>query len=270
VPRDAYALSSKVGRLLVADERAARDQHGYVGVLPFRQVYDYTYEGTLRSIEDSLQRLGVARLDVVYVHDIDVATHGDAQPRRFRDAMDGACRALARLRDDGAIGGFGLGVNDWRVCVDALAHCDLDWLLLAGRYTLLDQTALPELLPQCVRRDVRVVVGGPFNSGILATGARPANGGVPYFNYEAAPPAIVERVAAIEAVCAAYDVPLRAAALQFPLAHPAVATVLAGARSVVEIEDNLRLSRLPIPSAFWQALRARSLVLRDVPLPAGA
>jgi D-threo-aldose 1-dehydrogenase len=267
VARDAYALSTKVGRLLVADAGAPRDQNGYVGVLPFRQVYDYTYDGTLRSIDDSLQRLGVARIDVVYVHDIDVATHGEAQPERFREAMKGACRALACLRDEGAIGGFGLGVNDWRVCMDALAQCDLDYLLLAGRYTLLDQTALPHLLPECTRRSVRVVAGGPYNSGILATGAHPADGRLPYFNYEPAPPAIIERVGAIERVCAAFGVPLRAAALQFPLAHPAVATVLAGARSAAEIDDNLHLARLTIPAAFWAALRDEQLVPADAPLP---
>jgi len=269
VPRDRYALSSKVGRLLVADASAPRDQHGYVGVLPFRQVFDYSYDGTLRSIEDSLQRLGVAALDVVYVHDIDVATHGEAQPKRFREAMDGACRALARLRDEGAIGGFGLGVNDWRVCVDALAQVDLDYLLLAGRYTLLDQSALPQLLPDCVRRRVRVVVGGPYNSGILATGARPPGGAMPYFNYEPAPAHIVARVEAIEKVCAAFAVPLRAAALQFPLAHPAVIAVLAGARSVGEIDDNLRLSRATIPAALWATLRSEDLVAAEAPLPTG-
>jgi D-threo-aldose 1-dehydrogenase len=270
VSRDAYALSSKVGRLLVPDATAPRDQHGYVGVLPFRQAFDYSYEGALRSIDDSLQRLGVSRLDVVYVHDVDVATHGDAQPQRFREAMDGACRALARLRDEGAIAGFGLGVNDWRVCVDALAHVDLDYLLLAGRYTLLDQTALPELMPQCERRGVRVVVGGPFNSGILATGAHPAGGATPYFNYEPAPPHIIARVEALERVCAAYAVPLRAAALQFPLAHPAVITVLAGARNRDEVSENLRLARASIPREFWSALRDERLVAVGAPLPLGA
>ncbi len=270
VPRHAYALSSKVGRLLIPDAGAPCNQHGYVDVLPFRQRFDYSYDGTLRSIGDTLQRLGVARLDIVYVHDVDVATHGDAQPERFREAIDGACRALARLRDEGAIAGFGLGVNDWHVCIDALAQADLDYLLLAGRYTLLDQTALPQLLPDCLRRGVRIVVGGPYNSGILATGAQPRDGSVPYFNYAPAPPAIVERVAAIEALCAAHTVPLRAAALQFPLAHPAVICVLAGARSAAQVDDNVRLAQLPIPPAFWSALRDDQLVPVEAPLPGGA
>ena len=176
----------------------------------------------------------------MFIHDVARDAHGDAQPQRFREAMDGAMPALARLKAEGAIEGFGLGVNDWQVCVDALAHADLDMLLLAGRYTLLDQTALPELLPRCVARGMRVVVGGPFNSGILATGTRPAGGGAPYFDYAPAPAAVVARAAAIENVCVAHGVALKAAALQFPRAHPAVACVLPGARSVAELDGQPR------------------------------
>jgi D-threo-aldose 1-dehydrogenase len=270
MPRSSYVLSSKVGRLLVPNEAAPCEQNGYVGVLPFVQHYDYGYDGTRRSIEDSLQRLGVARLDIVYIHDIDHATHGDAQPARFREAMNGAIPALAQLKREGTIAGYGLGVNDWQICIDALRHADLDFILLAGRYTLLDQSALPELLPECERRGVRIVLGGPYNSGILATGAHPPSGAVPYFNYAPATPDIVAHVARIEQVCAAYSVPLRAAALQFPRAHPAVATVLVGARSVSEVEQNIALSSLPIPSGFWRTLTDEGLVPRDAPLPAGA
>ena len=188
-PRGDFLLSTKVGRLLIADPDAPRNQNSYVGVLPFVQRWDYSFDGTLRSIEDSLQRLSLAAIDYAFIHDVARDAHGDAQPQRFREAMEGAIPALARLKAEGAIKGYGLGVNDWQVCVDALAHADLDILLLAGRYTLLDQTALPELLPRCVARGVRVVVGGPFNSGILASGARPAGGGAPYFDYAPAPAA---------------------------------------------------------------------------------
>jgi D-threo-aldose 1-dehydrogenase len=269
VPRDSFVLSSKVGRLLVPDDAAPADQNSYIGVLPFVQRYDYGYEGTLRSIEDSLQRLGMARIDIIYIHDIDRATHGDAQPARFREAMDGAVLALAELKRAGSIVGYGLGVNDWRVCVDALKHADLDFILLAGRYTLLDHSALPRLLPECERRGTRVVIGGPYNSGILATGAHPSNGTVPYFNYAPAHPDIVARVARIEEFCRAHSVSLRAAALQFPRAHPAVATVLVGARSASEIEENASLSRAPIPSAFWRALQTEGLLPDAAPVPAG-
>ncbi len=260
VPRDEFVLSSKVGRILTAATGAPRDQHGFVEVLPFVQHWDYSYDGTLRSIEDSLQRLGQARLDLVFIHDVARDAHGDAQPQRFREAMKGAVPALARLKAEGAIAGFGLGVNDWQVCVDALAHADLDVLLLAGRYTLLDQTALPVLLPLCARRDVRVVIGGPFNSGILATGTRSAGARTLYFDYAPASSEIVARATAIEDVCAAHGVPLKAAALQFPRAHPAVACVLSGARSIAELDENLALAAQPIPDAFWRDLRAAGLV----------
>ncbi len=267
VARDTYLLSSKVGRILVPDRAARRGQNGYVDVLPFKQRWDYSSDGTLRSIEDSLQRIGASRLDIVYIHDIDRDTHGAAYAQRFEQVLAGAIPALARLRDGGLIGGFGLGVNDWRVCVDVLARADVDALLLAGRYTLLDQTALRELLPLCERRGVAIVIGGPYNSGILATGAHPADGSLPYFNYAPAPPALVARVAAIEAVGAEFDVPLRAAALQFPRGHPAVVSVIPGARTIAEFDQNLAFATWPVPAAFWQALRDRGLIAPDAPLP---
>ncbi|MEO8305470.1 MAG: aldo/keto reductase [Betaproteobacteria bacterium] len=266
-PRDAFVLSTKVGRLLKPDCNAPRDQHGYVHVLPFVQHWDYSHDGTLRSIDDSLQRFGMARIDYAFIHDVARDAHGDDQPQRFREAMDGAVPALARLKAEGAIAGFGLGVNDWQVCVDALAHADLDVLLVAGRYTLLDQTALPELLPLCVKRNVRVVLGGPFNSGILATGTRPADGCTVYFNYAPASPGVLAHAAAIEDLCAVHDVPLKAAALQFPRAHPAIACVLAGARSTAELDENVALATHPIPDDFWRELRARRLVADGAPLP---
>jgi D-threo-aldose 1-dehydrogenase len=267
LPRASYVLSTKVGRLLVPDASAPRDQNGYVDVLPFVQRWDYSLDGTLRSIDDSLQRLGLARIDYVFIHDVARDAHGDEQPARFREAMEGAVPALARLKAERVIAGFGLGVNDWQVCVDALAHADLDLLLLAGRYTLLDQTALPELLPLCVARATRVVLGGPFNSGILATGTRPADGRTVYFNYAPASAEILERARAIEAVCAAHRVPLKAAALQFPRAHPAIACVLAGARSAAELDENVALASDPIPDIFWRDLRAQRLVAEAAPLP---
>jgi len=267
--RDEYLLSSKVGRLLVPDRGAPREQNGYVDVLPYRQRWDYSRSGTLRSIEESLQRLGVSRLDIVYIHDIDRDTHGAAFAQRFDEVLAGAVPTLSELRDDGTIGGFGLGVNDWRVCIDVLSRADLDVVLLAGRYTLLDQSALPELLPLCARRGVAVVIGGPYNSGILATGAHPADGSSPYFNYGPAPADLVARVEAIEEVCAGYDVPLRAAALQFPLAHPAVASIIPGARTIAEFDQNVALATRAVPRAFWQALSDRALIAPDAPLPQG-
>ncbi|MBI3710260.1 MAG: aldo/keto reductase [Proteobacteria bacterium] len=264
-PRDQFVLSTKVGRLLSPDPEAPAVQHGFVGALPFRHRYDYSYDGALRSIEDSLQRLGLARVDIVYIHDIDRFTHGDDQPRRFREAMAGAYRALERLRQERVVKAIGLGVNQWQVCRDALQHGDFDGFLLAGRYTLLDQSALAELLPLCVAREAGIVIGGPYNSGILATGA--VTGA--YYNYSPAPPEILDRVARIETVCRRFGVALRAAALQFPLGHPAVVSVIPGARTPAEIDENFALMRAPIPADFWTALRDEKLLGADVPAPTG-
>jgi D-threo-aldose 1-dehydrogenase len=263
--RESVVLSTKVGRIMNADPAAPREQHGFVGVLPFRQHFDYSYDGALRSIEDSLQRLGVGRIDIALIHDIDVFTHGlDAQPQRFREAMEGAYPALARLKAEGAVRAIGLGVNDWQVCLDALEHGDFDGFLLAGRYTLIDQSALTELLPACERRNARIILGGPYNSGILARGA--VEGAT--FNYRPAEPAILERVRGVSSICARFGVPLQAAALQFPLGHPAIATVLPGARSPAEVEANLRFAAHSIPGDFWRALKDADLLGRDVPVPA--
>jgi D-threo-aldose 1-dehydrogenase len=266
-PRDSYLLSTKVGRLLTPSDAAPRVQNGYVDALPFVPHYDYTRAGVLRSLEDSLRRTGLSRIDFVYVHDIDAATHGVAHAQRFRDMLDGALPALRMLKDAGTIAGFGLGVNDVAICLQTLRFADLDVILLAGRYTLADQSALEALLPECVRRGVAVVLGGPYNSGILASGSHPQDGSTSYFNYAPAPADVVAHVAAIERVCAEFAVPLKAASLQFPLGHPAIACVLPGARSRPEFDDNRAMARFPIPPEFWTALRNRSLVDAAAPLP---
>ena len=265
LPRAGFTLSSKTGRLLRADPDTPREQNAYVDVLPFAQHYDYSHDGTLRSIEDSLQRLGLARLDVAYIHDIDVITHGARQPEVLQTVLDGALPALRKLKEQGVIGAFGLGVNDSQVCLDVLRHADLDCLMLAGRYSLLDQAGLHDLLPLCEARGVRIALGGVFNSGILATGVR--GGGPLRFNYAAADAATIARVAALEDCCAEFGIPLRAAALQFPLAHPAVEIVMLGARQQTEWDDARRMMAFAIPDAFWQALRARGLVPEAAPLP---
>lgn len=266
-PRDSFVLSTKVGRLLHADAGAPADQHGYVDVPRYVQTYDYSRAGVLRSLADSRTRLGLARIDVAYVHDLDRVTHGEAFAARFRTLLDEGLPALAELRAAGVVAAYGIGVNGVDICLDVLRHADLDVILLAGRYTLADQSALPELLPACMRRDVAVVLGGPFNSGILATGVSPPDGAEPCFDYAPAPPAIRRRVAAIEAVCERHRVPLRAAALQFAAAHPAAACVLAGARSGPEVDDLVAMRRYPVPTEFWQELRERSLVAAGAPLP---
>lgn len=262
--RDDLVLSSKVGRLLRPARRDSIDFAPWVNAAPFTMEFDYSYDGTMRAFEDSLQRLALERIDILFIHDIDVYTRGSEQPEVFRQAMDGCYKALARLRDDKMVKAIGVGVNEWQVCHAALKQRDFDCFLLAGRYTLLEQDALDEFLPLCEERGAAVVVGGGFNSGILATGAKP---GAKY-NYAPAPAEIMDRVAKIEAVCAEYDVPLPAAALQFVVAHPAVPSFCAGTRTVRQLEQNLAWMDHPIPAEFWQALKDKGLLRGDAPVPA--
>jgi D-threo-aldose 1-dehydrogenase len=260
--RDTFAVSTKVGRLMVPSAGVGREEFGFIEPLPFPMRYDYSHDAILRSFEDSQQRLGLTRVDLLFVHDIGRYTHGDAHDAHWQAlTRGGGFRALERLKQEGGIGGFGLGANEAAVITDALGEAELDAVLLAGRHTLLEQDALP-LLDTCHRAGTAVVVGGPFNSGILAGGTT--------FDYATAPPAVVERVTALRAICAEFDVPMPAAALQFPLAHPAVISVLAGAESADQLRANVVAFERPIPAAFWAALAQGGLVAAGTPLPAGA
>ncbi|PYD48165.1 aldo/keto reductase [Novacetimonas pomaceti] len=261
--RDDFVLASKVGRVLHPARRADIDFAPWSNAAPNTMAFDYSYDGTMRAFEDSLQRLALERIDMLFIHDIDRFTQGDAQPEVFAQAMDGCWRALERLRDQGVVRAIGVGVNEWEVCYDAIRQRDFDCCLLAGRYTLLEQDALDRFLPLCEKQGVAVVVGGGFNSGILATGAVQ---GAKY-NYAPAPAPVMERVARIEAICHAYDVPLPAAALQFVVAHPAIPTFCAGTRTVAQLEQNLRWFRHPIPGGFWHELKERGLLREDAPVP---
>ncbi|RMF39235.1 MAG: aldo/keto reductase [Alphaproteobacteria bacterium] len=262
--RDDFVLSSKVGRVLKPARKADIDYAPWTNAGRFTMHFDYSYDGVMRSFEDSLQRLGLERIDICFIHDIDRFTRGDAQPAVFEQAMDGAWRALSDLRNQGVVRAIGVGVNEWQVCQAALERRDFDCFLLAGRYTLLEQEALDSFLPLCEARGAAVVVGGGFNSGILATGAVP---GAKY-NYAPAPEPVMQKVARIEAVCRAHDVPLPAAALQFVVAHPAIATFMTGTRTVEQLENNLAWFSHPIPAEFWAELKAEGLLRADAPTPA--
>jgi D-threo-aldose 1-dehydrogenase len=263
-PRSDYVVASKVGRVLKAARRADIDFSPWNNAAPNTMTFDYSYDGTMRSFEDSLQRLALEHIDILFIHDIDRFTRGDEQPEVFRQAMDGCWKALESLRDQGAVKAIGVGVNEWEVCHEALKQRDFDAFLLAGRYTLLEQDALDGFLPLCEQRGAAVLVGGGFNSGILATGAVP---GAKY-NYAAAPQPILDRVAKIEAVCREHDVPLPAAALQFVVAHPAIPSFCAGTRTVEQLAQNLAWFSHPIPAAFWSDLKRRGLLREDAPVPA--
>ncbi|MFD8788141.1 aldo/keto reductase [Kitasatospora sp. NPDC059599] len=269
-PRDSYVLSTKVGRVILDEhETAARDLGEKGGLFehgnPNTMVHEWTAEATERSIEDSLKRLGTDRLDIVWVHDIAQDFHGDQWLQKFEEARTGAFRVLSRLRDEGVIKAWGLGVNRTEPIELTLALDEPrpDGFLLAGRYTLLDhEHALQRLLPAAQAQGVDMVVGGPYSSGVLAGGT--------HFEYQQAPAHIVERVGELKALAAAHGVSIKAAALQFALAHPASAAVIPGATRPGRIAEDTAALNETVPAAFWQDLRAAGLVSPAAPLPAGA
>lgn len=264
--RDAFVLSTKVGRWYRPAKGPA--QHGnWAGGLEFNPVVDYSYDGAMRSFEQSLLRLGLGRIDVLLIHDVDVHTHGsrEACDRCFDQAMEGAYRALSELRRSGDVKAIGVGVNEADMCARFARAGDFDCMLLAGRYTLLEQGALDEFLPLCESKNIGVMAGGTFNSGILASGPKP---GAKY-NYAEAPPEVRERVRRLDAVCRAHGVPLAAAAIQFPLGHPQVSSVVIGAVSARELRQNFELMNLDIPGSLWSDLRAEGLLRPDAPVFAG-
>jgi D-threo-aldose 1-dehydrogenase len=255
-PRDDYVLCTKVGRLLEPLRGRPVPSLGFADPLPFQPVFDYGYDAVMRSHEDSLQRLGLDRVDVLLLHDIGRMTHGDAGDRHFRDAMDGGLKALQELKKAGQIAAYGMGVNEVEVCLEALRHGEFDCFLLAGRFTLLDQVAAGGLLDQCVARQTSLLIGGVFNSGILVTGPVPGA----HYNYGEPPPDIIDRVRRLQEVCAKHGVKLPSAALQFPFSHPAVATVLLGVIDAPSLERNLAGLGEPILPALWDELVAAGLL----------
>jgi D-threo-aldose 1-dehydrogenase len=265
--RDGFVLSTKVGRLLEPAPQVtdASERHGFCSALPFEPVYDYSYRGVMRSFEDSLERLGLARIDVLLIHDIGAMTHGSEHRALFKICMDGGYKALEELRSKGLVRALGLGVNECDACEAAMEFGRFDCFLLAGRYTLLEQGALASLLPKCEWHGATLIVGGAYNSGILATGTR--RGGVLRYNYEPASDSVIERVRRIEAVCETYGVTLAAAALQFPLAHRSVSSVIPGLASADQVQETMGLYRETISGAFWRELKTQGLIRVDAPTP---
>ena len=261
-PRNEYLLATKVGRLLRVSARGNHDPM-WTNVPPMGFVYDYSYAGTMRSIEDSLQRMLTDRIDIAFIHDCDRYGHGENQPAVFEEAITGAARALMELRDEGVIGAVGMGVNEADVCVAAAQRADFDVFLLAGRYTLLEQAPLDELMPLCVDKGISLILGGVFNSGILAAGTTSGA----HHNYESPSDQVLMRVRNIEAICARYDIPIAAAALQFVLAHPAVASALVGASNLTQQADNFRAATISVPDDMWTELQQQNLIRPDAPRP---
>ena len=257
-----YILSDKVGRLLRPGPVSNPSEFGMVDPLPFHVIYDYGYDAIMRAFEDSLQRLGLDRIDILLAHDIGTFTHGDDNARHFKDLTDGGYRAMDELRRTGHVKAIGLGVNENEVCMDALGIGDWDVFLLAGRYTLLEQTPMQDLFPACRAAGTSIICGGPFNSGVLV--------GREMWNYATAPAAVVDRVRALGAVADDFSVPLAAAALQFPLANDIITSVIPGPRNAGELQQILDWFNLSIPADFWAALKSRDLLAADIPVPADA
>lgn len=252
-----YILSTKVGRLLRPGAMADPAAMGWPDALPFHPEFDYSYDGIMRSFQDSQQRLGLSRIDILYVHDIGRETHGDDNSGHFADLENGGYRALDELRNNGDVSAIGLGVNEAEICRKALKIGDWDVFLLAGRYTLLEQDPLNNLLPECQAAGTSIVIGGPYNSGVLVGGDT--------WNYGAIPENVRTRVAALKQVCDHFNVPLAAAALQFPLAHPAVVSVIPGLRSKAELQATLEWAKVEIPPEFWATLKQGRLMHSDAP-----
>ena len=265
-PRGSYLVSTKVGRLLDLSEPQKRSGQGAFFETPSRRErFDYSYDGVMRSLEFSLERLGLDHVDIVYCHDVDVYTHGskEAADARIKEFMTGGYRALDRLRASGAVKAIGAGINEWQIA-ERLAHAgDFDVFLLAGRYTLLEQEALTSFLPLCEEKKIAVVIGGPFNSGILATGVKADT----HYNYGPAPDEVNDRVRRIQHICKSFKVGLPEAALRFPLGHPAVVSVIPGAQRASEVKRNAAMMGAKLPAALWRALKTEKLLREDAPTP---
>jgi len=255
IQRDSFALSTKVGRSIVADRGRVEPRDGFA-VVGAKAVFDYSYDGVMRSFESSLERLGVDYVDVLLLHDIGRATHGDQHPRRLRQALDEALPAMAKLKASGACRAIGIGVNEEAVCLELMPLFPLDCILLAGRYTLLEQDGSRGIMGEALRRSVAILAAGPYNSGLLGDARKP---GATY-NYTPVDPETLGRAQRIYDVCAAERVDVGAAALQFPLAHPAVVTVVAGLRSVGEVRSAVERLNAELPASLWEHLREEGLL----------
>ncbi|MCC4831820.1 aldo/keto reductase [Shewanella sp. 10N.7] len=262
-----YVISTKVGRILTPDRKANTKElrYGFDTPMPFDAHYDYTYDGIMRSFEDSIQRLGIAEIDILLVHDIGADTHGDKDEFYYNQLSESGYKAVDELRTQGLIKAVGLGVNETEICERVMDIGQFDCFLLAGRYSLLEQDALDTFLPKCENHGASIILGGPYNSGILATGVK--GEGEPHYNYQPAQADIIKKVREIEDVCEQFQVPLAAAALQFPLGHSTVATVIPGLGSERRVKKTVELFHHDIPTDFWLRLIEIGLLRQDAPLP---
>lgn len=265
VPRDSFTVSTKVGRYLTPPLNQPLDYGIWAAPLHLRPVFDYSYDGTMRAFEQSASRLGFADFDILYIHDVDRFTHGEAFDTMFGTAMDGCYRALDELRRAGHVRAIGVGVNESDVATRFLRAGRFDVIMIAGRYTLLEQDALDDLLPEAVRQGTEIVPVGIFNSGILAAAATDTAAST--YNYAAPPDAVTARVGRLHEICARHGVPVQAVALQFPLAHPAVSAVVIGMSQTKRVAQNLAWAAQIIPASLWSDLRDAGFLRPDAPTP---
>lgn len=257
--KEGWIISTKVGRLLSPDSNPPEVINGFHNAWPFKQHYDYSYDGIMRSVEDSFQRLGLNRIDILFVHDIGDPDAGTDTEEHRAQFLDSGVKALRELKADGSVKAVGLGVNTVQICEELVGKFDMELILLAGRYTLLDQSARQRLFPKLLQHNVRLVIGGVFNSGILATG--PVNGA--HYNYAPAPKHILDRVSDIQSICETHDVPLPAAAIQYPDQSPLVASTLIGTTKASSLQRNIDQFNQPLPDALWRDLRAEGYIGED-------
>lgn len=265
--RRRVTLSTKVGRVLTPAHNvdATRARHGFYVSEPFEPTFDYSYDGVMKSFESSLKRLRTDCIDILLCHDIGALTHGSSHTQRMGEFLSGGYRAMQKLRAEGSVRALGIGVNECEVCCALIPECELDCVLLAGRYTLLEQGALQDLCGLCAQHHVSLIIGGPFNSGILASSP---NAGEAHYNYEAPPRHVVERVQRLQQMCSSFGVPVGAAALQFPLAHPQVVCVVPGCSSVAEVQQAKEWLAWRIPTELWRSLKNAGLLHPEAPVPA--
>lgn len=250
VPRDSYVLSTKVGRLLTPEDPSTMAESQWKNISPFRWHFDFSYDSVMRSFEESLKRMKIDRVEVLLIHDPD---------DHWETAIKGAYPAVHRLREQGVVKAIGAGMNQWEMLKKFAEEGEFDCFLLAGRYTLIDHSSLSEFLPLCERKQISIIIGGPYNSGILAGGTT--------FNYVPASPELLKRVREIREICDKYGVDMKSAALQFPLAHKTVVATIPGARTPAETKENIRLMSASIPPDLWTELRAKGFLPADAPIP---
>ena len=262
--RDSYILSTKVGRLLSPADPKEIDRGAWKGGLNFNPYYDYSYDGTMRCIEQSMHRLGISKIDILHIHDVDYFTHKEKHlvEKYFSEAIKGAYKALEELRRNGNISAISIGINEFEMAERFLKEVDVDCVMLAGRYTLLEQNSLKTFLPLCEKNKVDILLAAPFNSGILAGSEKNLN-----WNYAKASKELIDKVHSLKKICGNYNIPLAAAAIQFPLAHPVVKTVVTGAVNVKELEENVSYLDVKIPNDFWQELKELNLIAKESPVP---